>query len=881
MNMKKLGLVIFSIIIGFISFSQDEMNISSADSRINNYLQNPQNPLNEIIVGTGTEIVDWPYFTMYTDSKCDILYTASEINNAGGFPGNITIVGLNVHYRSSNWPTMNGFQIKMQHTTLTNLTSLVMTGWTTVYAQTYTVPGTGWQYITLTTPFNWNGTNNLLVEICFDNPNGYWGTSNTVKGSITSDLMVYHKYIDNGAGCDLTNSQGYTHNSYYRPNISLNIAPTNPPVAPTLISPPNNSTGISVTPTLDWNDVSTASSYRVQVSVSSSFSSTIVDVSNLTTSSYTIPGGILSYGALYYWRVNATNSIDTSPWSAIWNFTTIQQYLITTSSNPTSGGTTTGGGTYLAGQSATVIATPYIGWSFDNWKENGNIVSDSSSYTFIVTSNRTLEANFSQQTFQITTSSNPTSGGTTSGGGTYTYGQTATVIATSNTGWNFDNWKENGNVVSTDSSYSFTVTSNRTLEANFSQQTFQITTSSNPTSGGATSGGGTYTYGQTATVIATSNTGWNFDNWKENGNIVSDSLSYTFIVTSNRTLVANFSQIPYQITTTPVPDSGGSTSGGGTYYYGQIDTVVATPNTGWDFVNWTENGIVVSTYPTYSFPVTSNRYLDANFTQTGTFLIQTSSYPAPGGSTSGGGTYIYGYTATVVATSNPNWQFVNWTENGTIVSISTSYSFTVTSNRSLVANFEYTLPPEPFNLLYPPDQSTSIPLSFNFLWENSLGATYYHFLLSDDSNFIHLIVDTFGLVSPQYFIQSGILVPFQTYFWKVRSYNNIGYTFSATFSFTTNDATGFPPLNEIPITVYPNPSNGNFKVKVEISSTEHLYIGLFDVFGRLYKVFCNNSFDPGIYEANIIESKLKPGVYLLKISFGLSTKVYRIIILNN
>ena len=735
MNMKKLGLVIFSIIIGFISFSQDEMNISSADSRINNYLQNPQNPLNEIIVGTGTEIVDWPYFTMYTDSKCDILYTASEINNAGGFPGNITIVGLNVHYRSSNWPTMNGFQIKMQHTTLTNLTSLVMTGWTTVYAQTYTVPGTGWQYITLTTPFNWNGTNNLLVEICFDNPNGYWGTSNTVKGSITSDLMVYHKYIDNGAGCDLTNSQGYTHNSYYRPNISLNIAPTNPPVAPTLISPPNNSTGISVTPTLDWNDVSTASSYRVQVSVSSSFSSTIVDVSNLTTSSYTIPGGILSYGALYYWRVNATNSIDTSPWSAIWNFTTIQQYLITTSSNPTSGGTTTGGGTYLAGQSATVIATPYIGWSFDNWKENGNIVSDSS--------------------------------------------------------------------------------------------------------------------------------------------------SYTFIVTSNRTLVANFSQIPYQITTTPVPDSGGSTSGGGTYYYGQIDTVVATPNTGWDFVNWTENGIVVSTYPTYSFPVTSNRYLDANFTQTGTFLIQTSSYPAPGGSTSGGGTYIYGYTATVVATSNPNWQFVNWTENGTIVSISTSYSFTVTSNRSLVANFEYTLPPEPFNLLYPPDQSTSIPLSFNFLWENSLGATYYHFLLSDDSNFIHLIVDTFGLVSPQYFIQSGILVPFQTYFWKVRSYNNIGYTFSATFSFTTNDATGFPPLNEIPITVYPNPSNGNFKVKVEISSTEHLYIGLFDVFGRLYKVFCNNSFDPGIYEANIIESKLKPGVYLLKISFGLSTKVYRIIILNN
>ena len=43
---------------------------------------------------------------------------------------------------------------------------------------------------------------------------------------------------------------------------------------------------------------------------------------------------------------------------------------------------------------------------------------------------------------------------------------------------------------------------------------------------------------------------------------------------------------------------------------------------------------------------------------------------------------------TVTATPNNCYQFVNWTENGTQVSTDATYSFTATSNRTLVANFE-------------------------------------------------------------------------------------------------------------------------------------------------------------------------------------------------
>lgn len=96
-----------------------------------------------------------------------------------------------------------------------------------------------------------------------------------------------------------------------------------PPPAPTLISPPNGSTNISITPTLDWSDVSGANSYSIQVSTNSGFSPTIVSQSGLGSSQYTVPGGSLSGGNQYFWRVNATNSNGTSAWSSPFSFTTV------------------------------------------------------------------------------------------------------------------------------------------------------------------------------------------------------------------------------------------------------------------------------------------------------------------------------------------------------------------------------------------------------------------------------------------------------------------------------------------------------------------------------------------------------------------------------
>ena len=150
-----------------------------------------------------------------------------------------------------------------------------------------------------------------------------------------------------------------------------------------------------------------------------------------------------------------------------------------------------------------------------------------------------MVANFRINSFTISTSSNPTQGGNTSGGGLYNFNQTATLTATPNTGYSFVNWTENGSPVSTTPSYTFNVTSNRTLVANFRINSFTISISSNPTQGGTTTGGGSYNFNQTATVSAIANTGYSFVNWTENGTPVSTTPSYTFNVTDNRNLVAN------------------------------------------------------------------------------------------------------------------------------------------------------------------------------------------------------------------------------------------------------------------------------------------------------------------------------------------------------
>jgi hypothetical protein len=69
------------------------------------------------------------------------------------------------------------------------------------------------------------------------------------------------------------------------------------------------------------------------------------------------------------------------------------------------------------------------------------------------------------------------------------------------------------------------------------------------------------------------------------------------------------------------------------------------------------------------------------------YILSVSASPAGGGVVAGGGTFPADSVCTVTATARRGYTFANWTENGTVVSTSASYTFTLSSSRSLVANF--------------------------------------------------------------------------------------------------------------------------------------------------------------------------------------------------
>ena len=397
-----------------------------------------------------------------------------------------------------------------------------------------------------------------------------------------------------------------------------------------------------------------------------------------TFNNWTENGNVVSTNATYTFTVTSNRTL-------VANFTAQpQQYTINVSANPTNGGTVTGGGTYNQGQSCTVTATANTGYTFTNWTENGTVVSTNRSYTFNVTGNRTLVANFAQQNYTISVSADPSNGGTVTGGGAFHYGDNCTVSATAANGYTFTNWTEGSNVVSTNASYSFTVTGNRTLVAHFTAQSYTITATADPSNGGTVSGGGTFNYGQSCTLTASPASGYTFINWTKNGQQVSTNASYTFTVTESASYVAHFQSQSFTVTTTVNPASSGTTTGDGTFTYGQNCTITATANTGYEFVNWTENGIQISTNPSYSFPVTSNHSFVANFTLQ-TIQITTTVDPAEGGVATGGGTYNYGDEVTINVEPYENWLFQNWTENGSILTNEQTFTFIATTNRDFVA----------------------------------------------------------------------------------------------------------------------------------------------------------------------------------------------------
>lgn len=113
-----------------------------------------------------------PFDARVQSQRAQFVYRASELLAAGVNAGTITSLQLFIQNKVSTRP-FNNLSVKLAHTNLSYLVEggvgTVISGMTTVYSTAAFSTVAGWNTITFSSPFAWNGVNNLAIEICHDN----------------------------------------------------------------------------------------------------------------------------------------------------------------------------------------------------------------------------------------------------------------------------------------------------------------------------------------------------------------------------------------------------------------------------------------------------------------------------------------------------------------------------------------------------------------------------------------------------------------------------------------------------------------------------------------------------------------------------------------
>ena len=357
----------------------------------------------------------------------------------------------------------------------------------------------------------------------------------------------------------------------------------------------------------------------------------------------------------------------------------------------------------------TLTAAANEHYQFVNWTINGQEVGTALTFTFTVTADTTVVANFELiPTYTVSATVNPENAGTITGipEAAVEEGTEVTLTATAAEGYIFLNWTDAaGQVVSSNAEYTFTVTSDTTLVANFQvynpQATYYtVNVSSNNAAWGSVvvTPAATVEEGTEVTITATAADHYQFVNWTANGVVISTENAYTFIPTSDTTLVANFEAITYTLTASANDNAMGSVTGAPTepVMEGEQVTLTAQANEHYRFVNWTVNGQVTPGNENNPLQITvtmdANKTVVANFEAIPTYDVTVNVNDDEMGYVTSAPETLEGIeegtSVTLTAHANDGYQFVNWKVNNQVVGTNLTYTFNVTGDVTVEATFE-------------------------------------------------------------------------------------------------------------------------------------------------------------------------------------------------
>lgn len=170
-----------------------------------------------------------PLQSYYGGVKQQMLYTAAELSALGITASTpINAIALNLVNVETPYDLLN-LVVKMKNTTTSTFTGTWETGLTTVRAAATYTPVVGINTLTFGTPFNWNGADNLVIEINYSNNNAGGAGTNTAKYSPTAFSSTMFYRVDNSTAATVDGYTGTPSFSYNaRNDVSFSIVLPSP-----------------------------------------------------------------------------------------------------------------------------------------------------------------------------------------------------------------------------------------------------------------------------------------------------------------------------------------------------------------------------------------------------------------------------------------------------------------------------------------------------------------------------------------------------------------------------------------------------------------------------------------------------------------------------
>ncbi len=379
-----------------------------------------------------------------------------------------------------------------------------------------------------------------------------------------------------------------------------------------------------------------------------------------------------------------TVSMDTSK-NVTATFTAIPTYSLVINTAP--GGSVTKSPDqefYLEGSQVQLTAHPEPGMNFSGW--SGDLSGSDNPATITIDGNKTISANFSANQYSLSI--------TVAGSGSvtknpdktsYAYNEEVELTAISGQGWTFGGWS--GDLSGSSSPITIKMDANKAVTATFTQD--QYTLSVNVVGSGSVSktpDKATYTYGETVQLKATSQPGWSFTGWSGDAGGTSNPVSIT--MDGNKTVTANFSELPKYTLSLTVVGNGSITRNPDkvSYYQGESVELSALPDSGWAFAGW--SGDLSGSASPQSLTMDGNKAVTATFSEIPPEQYTLNLSVVGSGSVTKApdqATYEEGTSVQLTATPQPGWSFTGW--SGSLTGTDNPVTVVMDGNKSVTATF--------------------------------------------------------------------------------------------------------------------------------------------------------------------------------------------------